>query len=63
MGIRNIPQSYEAMKEYLHTFEKSKMRYAKSNTDVLVPVLNFILSRCKKSSEATVPAVACGNVS
>ena len=48
MGIQNIPQSHEAMEEYLHTFEKSKMGYSKSNTDVLEPVLNFNLSRCPK---------------
>lgn len=46
MGLQNIPPSYEAMEEYLHSFEESKMRWAKSNTDVLKPVLAFNLSRC-----------------
>lgn len=48
MGIHNIPPSYEAMEKCLHRFEESKMRYDKSNTNVLVPVLNFNLSRCPK---------------
>ena len=46
MNIKEIPTSYEAMEAYLHEYEKENMKYAKSNTAVLRPVLDFNLGSC-----------------
>jgi len=46
MRIKEIPDSYEGMEAYLHQYEKRNMKYAKSNVEVLWPVLDFNLGPC-----------------